>query len=245
MAGNCQEPVMVSLTGAPSKALHRLRGWANDDEVDFADGYGHLGAYSEPHYRHVDLAVRCRRCAACLRARSAHWKLRAVAEISAAERTWFGTLTLSPAAQFQMMAKAANDIAAQGLEFERLEPEDQFRERCKPLTRECQLWLKRLRKQSGRLRYAIVVERHKTGLPHVHCLIHEVEGQPIRHRVLAGAWHLGFVKFNLVAIDEKAKAAAYVAKYLAKSALTRVKASRRYGTASLDEAVVFVKRRTF
>lgn len=238
MAGNCRSPVMRPFTGCRDKSiawLNMLRHETDWPGTDYAPGHGWIGDTPETslqmhgHVRNIDVAVRCRKCPECLAARAAHWKLRAISEIDAASRTWFGTLTLNPSAHFRCVALASQRLAAQGVDFGQLDPDDAFKERCKPLTHECQLWVKRLRKRAAGLRYCLVVERHKSGLPHVHVLMHE-SGQAIRHRELSGAWSWGFTKFNLVDGDTGPQAARYVAKYLAKDAACRVKASLRYGS---------------
>jgi hypothetical protein len=80
------------------------------------------------------------------------------------------------------------------------------------------------------LRYLLVAEAHKTGLPHYHLLIHEYsESRPIRARHLKEQWRLGFSSVKLVAQDEGNRRGGYVTKYLAKSAIARVRASVGYG----------------
>lgn len=104
------------------------------------------------------------------------------------------------------------------------------------------LWLKRVRKNSGaKLRYMLVTESHKSGLPHWHCLLHEAEGgSPITNRVIVEAWNYGFSHAKLV----KSDAASYVTKYLAKQSLARVRASAWYGQREIvDLKSEQVKRR--
>lgn len=59
----------------------------------------------------VDLGVPCRACKHCLRKRTWNWKLRGVSEWRDAEeshrRSWLGTLTLRPEAQYLMRLRAA------------------------------------------------------------------------------------------------------------------------------------------
>lgn len=182
----------------------------------------------------LEMDVRCRQCVECLKARARHWKLRAQAEIKATEgRTWFGTLTLRPDAHFKAVSRARLRLAAQGIDFDRLDAKEQFSERVREIGPEITLWLKRVRKESGALlRYILVVEAHKSGLPHFHCLIHEVlpEG-PVGERTLRKQWTGGFSMFKLVAQGINT-AANYVTKYLTKSAISRVRASKGYGQRS-------------
>lgn len=214
-AGNCESPVILPFTGMPDETLRRLA-VANGEPLRTAS------------VRNVDIAVRCRKCGPCRHARRRHWQLRAQAEISASERTWFGTLTLAPEQQFRLVCLASVNLAAGGTLYEALPEDQQFKERCKPLVREVQLYIKRLRKDGCKFRYLVAIERHKSGAPHVHLLVHETAA-PVRHKQLSAKWSLGFSKFNLVAEGEETQAARYVAKYLTKS-LSRLMASAAYGT---------------
>ncbi len=178
----------------------------------------------------VDQWVRCRVCEACLRYRSRLWTARAVDEIRMSARTWFGTMTLNPAWHHVMLSRCRKSCASHGEDFDALCAEGQFQARHVEVSKELTKWLKRVRKESGvPLRYLLVVEAHKSGLPHYHILVHEVDpGHPVPARVLRHQWQLGFTKFKLVD-TEGVQAARYVSKYLAKSALARVRASARYG----------------
>lgn len=206
-AGDCMSPVIISATGVPSPVLTH----GKDSQI-----------------RNVDLAVRCRKCDACRRARRRHWAARAVVEIETAPRSWFGTLTLAPEHQFRLIALAHQSSAKRGTPWADLSADDQFKEVCRHLVREVQLYLKRLRKAGCKFRYLVAIERHKSGHPHCHLLVHEL-AEPVRWRCLHDKWTIGFSKFNLVAEGEKSKAANYVAKYLTK-ALSRMLASAAYGT---------------
>lgn len=239
LCGDCQSPVMVALTGLRSKELAWLdmltdaTSWPG---TDFAPGVGWIGDPHDrtmSHYgrvRNVDIAVRCRKCPACLKARAALWRRRMVAETASANRTWFITLTVDPARQSYCRNLARAAIAEQGLWFDNLAPDDRFNQQCKPLIEEYQRFMKRLRKRSGAsVRYCLVVERHKSGDPHLHLLLHEVEGN-VRWRDIDGCWTWGFHKSNLVQAEDAQAAANYAAKYLTKSAANRIRASRHYGT---------------
>lgn len=177
----------------------------------------------------IEMETRCRKCRNCLKARAANWTFRAKYELHAAARTWFGTLTLGPQEHSLMAMRARSRLSAGGTDFDRLSAEEQFQERHREIGRELTLWLKRIRKESeAPLRYLLVVEAHKSGLPHYHVLVHEVDpARPVRERTLRTQWLLGFSKFNLVAADQPA--AWYVCKYLSKAALARVRASVDYG----------------
>lgn len=179
------------------------------------------------------METRCRRCRACLRYRAWLWRERAQTEVAQAARTWFATLTLRPDEHYRVELLAAAHCRRRSVAFEQLSASEQFSERHKVIGRDVTNWLKRVRKVSGaKLRFCLVVEEHKSGLPHYHALIHEVSlAQPVTKRVLQEQWLLGFSTFKLVQ-DEKA--ASYVTKYLHKSAQARVRASLRYGNNALS-----------
>ena len=97
--------------------------------------------------------------------------------------------------------------------------------------------MKRVRTNSGvPLRHLIVCEKHEGGgelhgEPHYHMLWHEKSGSfPLRKSVLEAAWRIGFSHNRLV---RDMPQAIYVTKYLAKSSLARVRASKDYGKTSL------------
>lgn len=183
--------------------------------------------------RSIELDVRCRRCPNCLKARAAHWRMRAEVETRQSVRSWFGTLTLRPDAHFDVLSRSRLRLASNGFDFDALDAEDRFTERHRTLNPDLTLYMKRLRKESGALLRSIcVAEAHKSGLPHYHMLVHEPSEQPIRYKTLVGQWRLGFSSWKLVA-EQDPKAAAYVCKYLAKSAISRVRASLGYGQQSL------------
>lgn len=175
----------------------------------------------------VEIDVRCRRCDNCLRHRARLWRARAIAETDHAARTWFGTLTLSPDAHYRALCAADLRLRRQGVTFGSLTSSEQFLERHREISREITLWLKRVRKESdAKIRYLLVCEAHKSGLPHYHILIHECdEAKPVRVRTLQGQWRQGFSSFKLV----DRHAAPYVTKYLSKALLARVRASGAYG----------------
>jgi hypothetical protein len=188
----------------------------------------------------LELETRCRKCEPCLRARSAYWRKRAEAELHhTAGRTWFLTLTLAPQAHFESVLRASLRLAASGQDFDALSPAQQFAERHREVSREITRYLKRIRKESASpMRFLLVAEAHKTGLPHYHALIHEVDpDRPVRSRILRQQWTLGFSHCKLVAQCDETKSASYVAKYLAKSAAARVRASQGYGQNAVPDAL--------
>lgn len=213
LAGDCENPITCLMRGAADPTLVKL------------------GIERERHII-VDIDVRCRKCPACKRARQRHWSLRAISEVSDANRTWFGTLTLAPEYQFRCVALARAKLSRSGVSYDDLPPDEAFKERCRPLIAELQRYLKRLRKGHPGLRHLVVVERHKSGDPHLHLLVHETAG-PVRHAQLTAKWAWGFSKFNLVAEGGSSKAVGYVTKYLTKSLNHRVIASKSYGKSPL------------
>ena len=129
-----------------------------------------------------------------------------------------------------MMCVARQRLVARAVDFDLLSISQQFQARHQAIGPELTLFLKRVRKESAaKLRYCLVAEAHKSGLPHYHLVVHETGGQPVRHKTLQGQWKLGFSNWKLVDINDSGKTAAYVAKYLSKSALARVRASKHYG----------------
>lgn len=215
VAGDCEDPVLIERWARPTGFAQRPQ------YTFFGDGFDErpLG---------LDMRARCRRCTACLKARARHWAYRAKAEISEAPRTWFGTLTLSPEHHWRTQLAATARLARGGTIWETLSPDEQFLERNKEISFEVTKFLKRVRKNSGApLRYCLVAEAHKSGLPHYHLLIHEMNSErQVRHRTLTSAWVWGFSRFKLV---QDTGSAWYVCKYLAKAQLARVRASVRYG----------------
>lgn len=181
----------------------------------------------------IQMETRCRRCPACLRYRAWLWRVRAQSEVASAQRTWFVTLTLRPEEHWLADLRASAECRRRGVAFETLSPEEQFTERHRAICVDLTKWMKRLRKQSGsKLRYILVAEAHKSGLPHYHALVHEVPAsKPVTKRQLQEQWTLGFSTAKVV---EDAKSAVYVTKYLSKSVLARVRASLKYGSNALD-----------
>lgn len=213
MAGDCQAPVYREYHGAEAMKA-RLDG---------------TGAKSRGPQSVIEFDVRCRKCANCLKARAHHWRLRASAEISQAARTWFGTLTFRPEEVYRHKCAAHLRLAARGIAWAEMSSDDQFAALAHEMGKEFTLFMKRLRKAGASVRYCLVAEAHKSGVPHFHVLIHErAEEEPVRHKVLVDQWRAGFCKFNLC---NDRRPASYVTKYLTKSARARIRASAHYGSA--------------
>lgn len=209
-AGRCHSPVYRELVGRSPVSVA-----SNTPRTD-----GRLT---------VEIEAPCRKCPACLKARAGRWRRRAIAEITSAQRSWFGTLTLAPEWRFNALSRARLRAAKQGEDFETYSETDRFRKVCDQIGLELTRWLKRVRKNSGaKLRYCAVYEKHSDGFPHLHLLIHQRTDAPVTYRHLGDAWAWGFSNFKLVNDD---RAASYVTKYLSKSMLARVRASIEYGLA--------------
>lgn len=177
-----------------------------------------------PLYRSIAYNVRCRRCRRCKNAKRAYWALAAshVTRVNMQEgrRTWFGTLTASPEAH-EAMLRAAIVRTGPDVAWEDIDCESRFLALRREFLAEVQKYWKRLRKEGADFRYFFVVERHKSGWPHGHFLLHE-EGDPIRKKTLQAKWKLGFSNVSIVGGRSKraaapGRAAWYVAKYISKS----------------------------
>lgn len=192
----------------------------------------------------VTYETRCRKCGPCRRAKMAYWALAAVEQTRLAaeqgRRTWFGTLTLRPEAVTAIKDRAFSKWAQEQAGSSVAPPDwwddpqcdERFRMLRDELVHEVQLYWKRLRKAGHRFKYFLVFERHKSGEPHMHWLLHE-EGEPILKRQLSEQWPLGFAKVKLVrdysCQNRSAERVAwYVAKYLGKAVQARQIASRLY-----------------
>lgn len=210
VAGNCTSPIYREIQFRDTKS-------AMYQDADILD----------PSWRATaELEVRCRKCENCLRARASHWRLRALAETSGAVRTWFGSLTLTPEAQYRALCLARRESAIRGYEWEEMSEGQQLTWRNFMIAPEITKYLKRVRKESAApFRYILVMEAHKSGLPHYHMLLHESSPIGVRHRTLQSQWTLGFSAWKLA--DKRA--AFYVTKYLTKSLMARVRASKNYG----------------
>lgn len=200
----CTAPVIIAAIGLPSAIIE-----------------AHKGPLP------LEMHACCRKCPACLEHRRRLWTARALEEVNASERTWFGTLTIRPEDRFRLRMKAELNAKKRGWEpLDQMEPATAFKKIVDELNREVTLFFKRVRKESAApLRYLLVAEKHKSGDPHLHLLLHE-RSVPVRKELLERQWPLGFSSWKLV---QDGKSAFYVCKYLAKDAQTRVRASVKYG----------------
>lgn len=179
--------------------------------------------------RRLDLRIRtrCRACQNCRNQRRNLWYARARSEIIASPRSWFGTLTIAPEHQdhFELLAKKASK--SKSVDWYTLSSRRQFQKIYEQISPEITRYLKRVRKKTkGKLRFVLVAEKHKSGKPHFHMLVHQDGAIPITYRDLSEQWHLGFTNFKLV---DKPEIAGYISKYISKAILCRVRASLKYG----------------
>jgi len=219
-SGECSQPVnVVYMTTFERDVLWRANG-------EWADGLA--GAHWIPvptghprqqirdgEVRYMDILNPCRKCFACLKARSLLWGSRAFHETNWSTRTWMLTFTLNP---HERMIAAINARERYG--------DESFQSLARIMGRWFTLYMKRVRKQAKGvpLRYLLAVEEHKDGFPHLHALIHE-RGPVVGKRLLQEQWTHGFSHCKLA----DPRAARYVTKYVSKQLASRVRASQRYG----------------
>lgn len=189
----------------------------------------------------LELHTPCRRCDSCKFQRQRLWTARAIDETRLAARTWFGTLTLRPEAWLHAVNQCRAKEAIQGVDFDALPEAERLALIHARTGAEVTKMLKRLRFNLGpdALRHLVVLEVTKAGVLHYHCLLHETDAsRPLRHVALKDQWPLGFSKWKLVKDEYREDGtlipahviAGYVAKYLSKSLLARVRASEAYGS---------------
>lgn len=212
---DCERPVPVTMTS-------RATGLARNISRKGVKG---------PPMIELNMLTPCRKCPTCLRKRAALWRGRAITEIEASERTWFGTLTCSPERHFWLDTLCASKVG----NFGQLPWEEKFKHQSAALGIEVTKYLKRVREASGcPFRYLLVTEIHNgertseemKGRPHLHMLLHEFPGSPLRKATLEKQWKLGFTSWRLTKDKE---AAWYVSKYISKANDARTRASLGYG----------------
>lgn len=218
-SNGCEKPVEIGLRGKPDQITTGLKMEAENDNF------------------HTILAP-CRKCKTCLRNRSRKWAAKAITECRASSRTWFCTFTIEPQQRFIFKVSAQARAERRGCVWKQLTSADKFEYIHAEIGQEITKFLKRIRKNSGaKLRYLLVVEPHKDGFPHYHMLLHEFD-KPVRHAMLTDNWKHGFTRFKVCDTD---RAPWYVCKYMAKTALCRIRASQHYGPyagRSLTERVI-------
>lgn len=259
ISGHCSEPYGREFYARPDGMHVRKSREARGVPVParYAEMRWQEKIAGDPGNWRVIIFTPCRKCDRCRGNRKALWRRRALVELLKAERTWFVTVTLSPEQHFIMISRARRRLRRGAVDYDVLGEDEQFRERHSEISRELVLWMKRVRKESGaKLRFVAVCERHdgkrspdaqqrgeNFGAPHYHLLVHERGGTRVTKRTLQGQWPFGFTTCKLVLDDDYItdtetqvglrKAAWYVAKYTAKEARTRIRASVRYGQDAL------------
>lgn len=229
IAASCTDPYWTVYTGRPE---------ANIKLGEFADRNTHFE--HTPGQRatvYVEIGTRCRRCDNCRSYRRWLWSFRMTEELRRGVRTWYGTLTLRPSEQYRVLAEARQYMRSRGVSWEHdLSEDERFAAHARFALKEVTKYIKRFRKEAygpkgkAPFKWVCVTERHKSGLPHFHMLVHEVEMRPIPHRILAGQWHSGFEQWRLVKLDENPKlVAGYLCAYLQKDFSTRIRCSEKYG----------------
>lgn len=244
VAGDCLAPKQFTLLARPSPQERVIATTIFDDVGMSLTGGARMRHTVTAAYRYsskhivvkrggafpleLEMWTRCRKCEKCLRSRSRMWRARVLAEVRQWPRTWFGTITIRPDDHFWFWMKARERLRGRAVEIDAMTPEEQFIVRHHEISKALTKMLKRVRKNTGApIRYLIVCESHKSGLPHYHALVHECSTMlPVRHKQLAAEWPHGFTKWKLV--HDHAEAT-YLCKYISKDARARVRASIRYG----------------
>lgn len=209
--------------------------------VGRGDMYNFRSAVNPGHFAVTLNGLPCRKCPKCLRIRATLWRERAMRELACANRTWFVTLTMKPEVQHRVFMEAMREKNAKGwLDVDFSGEDQEFLLRTlggfNLVTKFWKSVRKPLRKQQEEpilLRYLLIAEKHQSGLPHYHALVHDCGPSPITYRRMEQHWlENGFFNAKLVgseAVDNPRKAASYVTKYIAKDMLCRVRASQSYG----------------
>lgn len=247
VAGNCTSPVLVVISSRTPGMLKRRK--------------------VRNHHAMVSLDTRCRRCDKCRRYRGNYWRTRAIAETQAAERTWFGTFTFEPQEHYRIELEARSaygrnwEELTKETQFTALASKagERLTKWLKRVRKNGGLstpqriarrWELRDAGQEQRIdpvafRYLITCEMHDSvdtspemrGRPHFHALIHEGVGHPVRKDGLQEPFsEWGFTSFKLV---KNMQGPMYVAKYLSKAADVRIRASKQYGSAEIDDHLMW------
>ena len=177
--------------------------------------------------------IPCRKCKVCAAYRAYKWRERIRNELAYWPRTWFLTLTVRPDVHYMLhQSHLADKIADGWLDSDFRSQDAEYKLRCEALGKELTKYIKRVRKpHAGEAaidpRYFAVFEKHKSGLPHLHLLVHEAGG-PVTWDRLMSRWALGHGTAKLV--SDSAGAARYISKYVLKGdTSTRTRASLLYG----------------
>lgn len=261
--GRCSKPVWVEFYSRGDRKMFRQK-WdpfverEGPDDVSVPDvrAVRHLtpGLDGPPHDparnlcpHQVEMSAECRKCPECRKARAERWRGRASVEYLASKRTWMVTLTLTAAMQARCRTEALRLADAAGVRFSDLTLVEQEEAVHKVIYQLVVKWLKRLRKGNkkrgwppAKFTYSVMFERHKSGEPHLHLLMHEKEAGSLRAQALQANWFEkpycnGFANAKLVS----EKGVSYAMKqlgYVTKEMSARVRASRHYGKPDDAEA---------
>lgn len=236
LAGACESPVIIERRAAPRGIRAKRPGpYRSPWEYRFDRGEVIL----------LDMEVPCRRCQPCRKARAAHWRLRALAETTAAVRTWFCTFTLSDQEQYLALCRAEQLARKAGRSFTGGDDEQKQRDLVRAVSPELTRYWKRVRKNSGApIKFFWVAEFASSGVRgqwnlHFHALVHELlPEKPVRKAVLRAAWRLGFSRFKVV---EDNRQVSYLCKYVSKTMGAGVRASHRYGMSAYTKGEALKK----
>lgn len=237
------------MKGANQGDLHLIAPWCNrpllvhksrgtryvPDVVKNAKGNDQL-----LHGGELNLGVACRRCAGCLTHKRKLWGARAYWECLHSVRTWFGTLTFTPAEHEQALRHAMERCWNDGIDYQKLIESEQIAVNAAALMPFVQQFFKRLRKGAkpspdrpngrppAKFRYLLVFEPHESGLVHFHLLLHETSATPVLKADLEAQWGTRLSHWRLVPTGDK-RAVWYCCKYLSKEAAYKPRASLQYG----------------
>lgn len=188
----------------------------------------------------LNLGVACRRCAGCLTHKRKLWSSRAYWETLHSVRTWFGTMTFTPAEHEQAIRRAMQLAWDDNIDYHKLSEVEQLALEARVLVPVVQQFFKRLRKGAkpstdrpkgrppAKFRYLLVFEPHKSGLLHFHVLLHETSKTPMLKADLEDHWGERISHWRLVHTGDK-RAVWYACKYLSKEAGYKPRASLHYG----------------
>lgn len=180
----------------------------------------------------VGMTVPCRRCPPCLARRGCFWQMRMAMETLRSERTWMSTYTLSERNQYAALCAATSGTLKGGVVYDVSTPESELAARHRAIG---ELYItpywKRVRKECGNsIRFVMVSELTKRGQLHYHALVHEPDSfNTVRKAVLKDQWDSRVGHSHHKLVNDPKKAAGYVAKYLTKVSVHRVRCSLHYG----------------
>lgn len=229
--------------------------------VKVATTYAYHDVMKEEGYAgQLHIHARCRKCDKCGNAKRSLWAYRAYAEgEKTAGRSWFVTFTFGRGEHWDKLTRSP--VSFKGSDILELEVQKRALEANIPIPSVgSPAWsimasqaarglvssaIKRLRKATakrGRFRFLAVVEKHKSGWPHVHLILYEGATNTLTFNAIRKCWQgfsMGWTSAELVRKGDKAEdgnteissavGAAYITKYLGKDASSVVWASVRFG----------------